>query len=154
MKIMFFWAKKKDTKVFVILSLILILLIVLLLVVSWFVFDIYRNQNRKLNQPAFENKNLNTKEEFLDLSNKDPEVGGIVEKVSRHILLPATQFTVATVKDASSLLKENPVLYQYLKNGQKVLLYDTGAIVYDQEVDKIVDIIQFYAARQEKFFNK
>jgi len=144
--------KNKDFLLPILLS-ILVLVVLLLLILSWFVFDIQRNKGNNWARNATENK-LETKKEFLDLSNIDPEVGGVVEKVSQHILLPSKQFTVATVKDAVSLYKENPVLYQYIRNGQKVLLYDTGAIVYDETLNKIVDIIQFYAARQEKLLKE
>ncbi len=141
----------KEKKILLpILLSILILVVLLLIILSWFVFD--NKQNRKDICPqnaAVENK-LETNKNLLGLSNTDPEVGGIVEKVSRHILLPAKEFTVATVKDAEKMYKENPILYQYVKNGQKVLLYDTGAIIYDETLDKIVDVVQFYAARQEK----
>lgn len=90
------------------------------------------------------------KEDNLDLSNKDPEVGGVVEKVSKHILLPDRKFTVATVKDAEALIKSNPILYRYAKNGQKMIMYDTGIIVYDEGLDKIVDVIQFYNVYEQK----
>lgn len=146
---MIIFKKKNNFFLLPILLLILVLVVALLLVLSWFIFDIYKNKESRWTQQSQENK-LEQKKEFLDLSNTDPEVGGVVEKVSRHILLPAKQFTVATVKDATKLIQENPAVYQYLKDGQKVVLYDTGAIVYDEALDKIVDVIQFYSVRQEK----
>ncbi|HBX15958.1 MAG: hypothetical protein UU49_C0026G0010 [Candidatus Magasanikbacteria bacterium GW2011_GWC2_41_17] len=142
--------RKKEQKILLpILLLILILMVLMLLILGWFVFDIKKSGVNKWTQKTVES-NLAEKKDSLNLSNTDPEVGGVVEKVSRHILFPSKEITVATVKDAEKLYKENPVIYQYIKNGQKVLIYDTGAIVYDASIDKIVDVIQFYAVRQEK----
>lgn len=95
-------------------------------------------------------QNIVKSNEKLDLSNQDPQVGGVVEKVSKHILLPSREFTVATVKDAEKLIDSNPVLYRYVKNGQKMVMYDTGIILYDEALDKIVDVIQLYGAYEQK----
>ena len=95
-------------------------------------------------------KSLEEGKEFLDLSNNDPEVGGVVEEVSKHILLPAKEFTVATVNDANKLKQSNPILFQYIKNGQKLLVYETGIIVYDSVLDKVVDVIQYYPIRSQQ----
>ncbi|MEK7644009.1 MAG: hypothetical protein AAB390_01765, partial [Patescibacteria group bacterium] len=95
-------------------------------------------------------QNVEKTSEKLDLSNQDPQVGGVVEKVSKHILLPSREFTVATVKDAAKLIDSNPVLYRYVKNGQKMVMYDTGIILYDESLDKIVDVIQLYGAYEQK----
>lgn len=97
---------------------------------------------------------LTGKEENLDLSNDDPEVGGIVQKVSKHILLPDRKFTVATVKDAEVLIKSSPILYRYVKNGQKMIIYDAGIIVYDEQLDKIVDVIQMYNVYEQKLITE
>lgn len=151
---MLFTTKKKNSSFLVLLLSILILLVILLLVLSWLVFLVYKNQSKKDTVAVSEVQKTEINQNLLDLSNTDPEVGGVVEKVSRHILLPSKQFTVATVKDAAKLQQENPVLYQYLKDGQKVLLYDAGMIVYDEKIDKIVDVIQFYGVRQENLLKK
>lgn len=138
-----------------ILWAILILLFILVVGLCWYFFDVKSNQKfakEKVEQTAT-SVNLEKSKDFLDLSDNNPEVGGIVEKVSHLMLLPAKEFTVATVNDASNLLKENPVLFQYAKNGQKFLLYDTGIIIYDPAIDKVVDVVQFYNVRQQKLSN-
>ena len=85
--------------------------------------------------------NLEGKEEGkLDLSNTDPEVGGIVEKASKHILLPTGEITVAAVNDAEALRKSNPKAFQYVKNGDRLLISSEGVIIYDPLVDKVVDV--------------
>lgn len=134
------------------LLIILILLLVSVLILSWYIFDTNKNVNkqtaRDLSTTA---NNLEESKGFLDLSNNDPEVGGVVEKISRHILLPSKQFTVATVNDAEKLRQQaDSVLFQYVENGQKMLIYETGVIVYDPVSDKLVDVIQYYPARAQQ----
>ncbi len=147
--------ENKDTSktLLVILSAILVLLFVLVLILCWYFFDVRKNQVIGQNRLSATEVSVEKSKDFLDLSNNDPEVGGVVEKVSRHMLLPAKNFTVATINDASSLWKENPALFQYAKDGQKVLMYDTGMIIYDSVLDKIVDVVQFYNIRQQKLSN-
>lgn len=132
-----------------ILSAILVLLFALVLILCWYFFDVRKNQTINQGVSPTTETSMEKSKDFLDLSNNDPEVGGVVEKVSRHMLLPAKNFTVATINDAPVLWKENPILFQYVKNGQKVLVYDSGMIIYDPVLDKIVDVVQFYSVRQE-----
>ncbi|MBI5222047.1 MAG: hypothetical protein HY980_00940 [Candidatus Magasanikbacteria bacterium] len=132
----FFWA-------------VLLVLLILVLILFWYILDIscaVKSKDKKIEPTSMMEKN----KAFLDLSNTDPEVGGVVEKVSRHILLPAKQFTVATVKDADKLIQEDPVLFRYIQNGQRLLIYEAGAIVYDPLLDKVVDVIQYYPIRLQQ----
>lgn len=134
---------KKENKFF---WVILLVLLILVLILSWYILDIscaVRNEDKKIESTP----NLEKNKASLDLSHTDPEVGGVVEEVSRHILLPAKQLTVATVKDADKLIQADPVLFQYIRNGQKMLIYEAGAIVYDPILDKVVDVIQYYPVR-------
>lgn len=117
---------------------------------AWYLLDVVRVREEKANLTNPQEPVSLGKTEVLDLSNNDPEVGGVVENVSRHILLPAKQFTVGTVKDADTLIRANPVLFQYVRNGQKLLIYETGVIVYDPAVDKVVDVIQYYPIRLQQ----
>lgn len=131
-----------------ILLIILILLLILVLILGWYIFDVGKNESQDYTETI---ENLENNETFLDLSNNDPEVGGVVEKVSRHILLPSKEFTVATINDAEKLKQQaDPVLFQYVEDGQKALIYETGVIVYDPSLDKIVDVIQYYPVRLEQ----
>ena len=131
--------KKKLTVV-----MILAVLIIILLIFGWRIFD-NRNGSDKSEPPESDKveKVLNleeTKKASLNLSNKDPEVGGVVEKVSRLILLPDGEITVATVKDADMLRQKDPKAFQYVKNGDKLLISPMGIIIYDPILDKIVDV--------------
>ena len=130
----------------ILLGTIVFLLFIIFLTLAWYIFDVARgeSQNNLANSEAvsadasvFENS-----EETLQLSNKDPEVGGIVEKVSKHMLLPTGEVTVAIVKDAYTLRQQNPEVFKYVKNGDRLLLYQGGVIVYDLAVDKIVDAVR------------
>lgn len=137
---------QKKNKLQILLIVFVIILFVIVLALGWYIFDVLNGKMKQLETSGLSKNN----QEVLDLSNKDPEAGGIVEKVSKHILFPAKEFQVYTVNDASLLWKENPVLYQYVMNGNKIVAYDTGIIVYDQELDKIVDVVQFYGEREKK----
>lgn len=138
--------RKDKLQFLLIISVAILFMIVLTL--GWYIFDVLGGRMEKLKTMGLSKDN---KQEVLDLSNKDPEAGGVVEKISKHILLPTKEFQIYTVNDAPVLWKENPVLFQYIQNGDKLVAYDTGVIVYNQELDKIVDVIQFYSEREKKF---
>lgn len=142
--------EQKKNKLQILFIVSVAILFVIVLVLGWYIFDVLGGKVEKLETLGTAGLSEENKKEALDLSNKDPETGGVVEKVSKHILLPARDFQIYTVNDASILWKENPVLYQYVLNGNRLLAYDTGIIVYNQELDKIVDVIQFYGEREKK----
>lgn len=139
--------KRKKNKLQILLIISVAILFVVVLALGWYIFDVFGGKMEKL---ATTGLSKDSKQEALDLSNNDPEAGRVVEEVSKHILLPSRDFQVYSLNDASALWKENPVLYQYVQNGNKLVAYDTGIIVYDQGLDKIVDVIQFYGEREKK----
>ena len=121
--------------------------ILLVLGMGWYIFDVMNSKLEKFESftkvslDGGSSVNLEGKEEGkLDLSNTDPEVGGIVEKASKHILLPTGEITVAAVNDAEALRKSNPKAFQYVKNGDRLLISSEGVIIYDPLVDKVVDV--------------
>lgn len=130
-----------------ILVIILAVTIVLVLGLGWYIFDVMNNKLERFE--SFTKVSLEKeaavnlegeKEGKLDLSDTNPEVGGVVEKVSKHILLPAGEITVATVNDAEALRKQYPQAFQYAKNGDRLLISSSGVIIYDEVVDKVVDV--------------
>ncbi|MBI4427139.1 MAG: hypothetical protein HY569_01480 [Candidatus Magasanikbacteria bacterium] len=130
-------------------SLVIILAAVILIVLGlgWYIFDVMNSRLEKFESLAQVAAQKNSavdltekKEGTLNLSNTDPQVGGVVEKVSKHILLPAGEITVATVNDAEALRKENPKAFQYVKNGDRLLISSESVIIYDPAIDKIVDV--------------
>lgn len=134
---------RKDGLQFLLIVLVIVLFVIVL-ALGWYIFDVL---NGKLNRLG-KTDTINI-ENSLDLSKSDTEAGEVLEKVSKHILLPARDFQVYTVNDASILWKENPVLYQYVLNGNKLIVYETGMIVYDSMLDKVVDVVQNYPVRQQ-----
>lgn len=138
---------QKKNQLQLLLTISVAVLFVIVLALGWYIFDVLGGKMEKLATAGLSEDN---KQEALDLSNGDPEAGRVVEEISKHILLPARDFQVYTVNDATILWKENPVLYQYVLDGNKMIAYDTGIIVYDEELDKIVDVIQFYGEREKK----
>lgn len=76
----------------------------------------------------------------IELSNDDPSVGGVVKSVAKHMFIPRGDVTVGTVQNAEGLRKENPDFYAYAKDGDKVLYYPNGIILYDPVIDRIIDV--------------
>lgn len=66
----------------------------------------------------------------------------VVDSVSKHILLPAGEITVATINDADNLRSQVPGVYQYAKTGDKILLHPERIIIYDPVKDRVVDVIR------------
>jgi len=129
------------------LVIILAAIILVVLGLGWYIFDVMNSKLEKLESftkvslDGASNVSLEKKQEgTLNLSNTDPEVGGVVEKVSKHILLPTGEITVATVNDAEALRKGNPKAFQYVKNGDRLLISSESVIIYDPIVDKVVDV--------------
>lgn len=88
---------------------------------------------------------------YIEIADTDPEVGGIVEKVSKHILLPKGEYVVATVNDLEKLKEQIPGVFDYAKKGDKLLFYPNGMIIYDPVVDRIADVIRLGAPIEKVF---
>ena len=134
---------KKNSVLF--LLVVVCLLFVIVIFLAWYVFD---SKSTSATTASIPPTNLagvleETDSAKLDLSNKDPEVGGVVERVSKHMLLPKAEITVATVNDAEGLRRQDLFSFQYTRNGDKLLLYEGGVIIYDPVQDKIVDAVRF-----------
>lgn len=65
----------------------------------------------------------------------------VIEKVGKHMVLPYEQPKVVTVANVDDLRLEQPFFLQ-AKNGDKLLVYSTRVILYNPDLDKIVDIAQ------------
>jgi|SRR3989338_6629129 len=137
-------SKRKSLVPFLLIASLGSLLIVLVL--SWYLFDVAQ----------FQKKSDSEKLEKLPLDNSLAESTGeadnfpltvekVVEMVSRHILLTEGEITVVTITDIENLRQESQgsaILFQYAKNGDKLLFYDNGIIIYDPVLDKIVDVLR------------
>ncbi|MBI2989773.1 MAG: hypothetical protein HYY51_01100 [Candidatus Magasanikbacteria bacterium] len=128
-------------------SLISFLVVVIL---AWYMLD--RGVEDKAKVPFQENsqdflksRQTEATEPAEDTTGSGSEADLVVQAVSRHMLFPEGKITVATVLDASSLHEQNPIYFQYVKNGDKLLYYPHGVIIYDAVADKIVDIVRLYS---------
>lgn len=75
-------------------------------------------------------------------ASSDPKA--IVDKVAKHMLLPKGEIKLAAVTDVESLRKKNPGWFDFAKNGDILLHYAYGIIIYDPAVDKIVDVVRLF----------
>lgn len=78
--------------------------------------------------------------QISDVTGDDPTIVDIVKKVSRHLVLPDGRVTVVTITNLKALLQENPVFYRFAKAGDKVLIYQDRAILYNPDIDKVLDV--------------
>lgn len=67
----------------------------------------------------------------------DPQT--LIDAVSKHILLPEGEPTIATVENAEAL-KESQVFFAEAQNGDKLLIYADRAIIYNIEKDVVVNV--------------
>lgn len=67
----------------------------------------------------------------------DPQV--IVDKVSRHMVLPKGQPSLVTIANVELLKKDQPFFAQ-ASNGDKLLVYPDKVILYSPSLDRIIDI--------------
>ena len=75
------------------------------------------------------------------VTTNDPAISDLIAKIFKHIFLPSGQVIVETVVKPDDLRKANPVFYQFVKLGDKILIYSDRAILYDPVADKVLDII-------------
>ena len=132
--------------------------------------DSYEEKGRSLNQPKismFGLKDFKAKlllflfflfvvsttvailyyKEISDLK-KDPqkvaekEIKEIVEKVSRHMILPEGELPTAAVVSDPDILKKDQPFFNNAKKGDRVLIYANAlkAILYNPELDKIIEV--------------
>ena len=65
----------------------------------------------------------------------------VLERVGKHLVLPPEQPKVITIENVNDLRQEQPFFTQ-ANNGDKLLVYSTRVILYDPQLDKVVDIAQ------------
>ncbi len=73
----------------------------------------------------------------------DTTTAQIIEKVFKHVFLPSGNVKVASIVKLDELKKSNPIFYQFAREGDRVLIYSDRAILYDPEIDKVLDIAHF-----------
>ncbi|MBD3311827.1 MAG: hypothetical protein GF349_05070 [Candidatus Magasanikbacteria bacterium] len=64
----------------------------------------------------------------------------ILKRIGTHILLPTDEKpVVATITDADSLIQEQS-FYKDARNGYKVIIYSSKAIIYDPNNDILINV--------------
>ncbi len=129
---------------------IIIISLAFILTLSYLVFDknsddkiekVGQNTTQTQNDIGAEadqgNKN---KAEMNVTSASDPIVADLVEKVFKHIYLPSGDVKIETIVDVERLRANNPIFYQFAHDGDKILFYSDRAILYNPEVDKVLDV--------------
>lgn len=127
------------------ISIILILL-VLILTLSYYVFDgnsddrIEKAKQNITQIDAGADQGNQNKAEMNVTSASDPMAADLVEKVFKHIFLPSGDVRIETIVDVERLRANNPIFYQFARDGDKILFYYDRAILYNTEVDKVLDV--------------
>lgn len=96
-----------------------------------YTFQLYRESQKKITE-------LSSR---LEQGRQGSDDAGTVEKVGKHILLPDEQPKVVVVQNAETLKKEQP-FFSRAKDGDILLVYSTRVILYNPEIDKIIEIAQ------------
>lgn len=103
----------------------------------------YVNYTKRM-ELATELKKLSVKMEQLQTGNNPENVAeaqAIIEKVRKHIAIPAdVEPTVATIVDVEALKSRNE-FYANAKNGDHLIVTPTRAILYDPDTDMILDVV-------------
>ena len=117
-----------------VLTLILFLLAALAFV--W-AYNNYK-ESQKVIQDLKSNQNQITQDKKEELINK----------VKEHMILPEENPAVITIKDPEKLAKKEK-FFNKAKSGDTLLLYNSKAILYRSESDKIVDVQPVTTAENE-----
>ncbi|MDP2684219.1 MAG: hypothetical protein Q8P20_04115 [bacterium] len=141
-------------KLIIALSISSFAMLLIVVGLSWYVFDYSSKINKSNNDGAVaqvlmiedaggEVKDIKEKsEERFTKTPEDLSVEEVVEMVNRHMLLSDGEITVAGITNIEGLKTNYPNLFQYAKNGDKLLFYQLGIIIYDPVLDKIVDVMR------------
>ncbi len=71
-----------------------------------------------------------------------PEINRLIEKVSRHIVVSASENpTVATVQSPDLLRQQNPVFYKDVETGDRLIVWSDRAVLYSTKRDLILAAI-------------
>jgi len=147
--------KKEDSrmqKLVIALSISSFIMFVIVLVLSCYVLKY--SLGRKVIYNDFQKEKVDfikneakpkTEQEVIEEKIFLPEelsVEEVVKMVSKHMLLVDGDVTVASVTNIDGLRTDYPDLFQYAKNGDKLLFYQLGIIIYDPILDKIVDVMR------------
>jgi uncharacterized membrane protein YvbJ len=134
-------------KIIIILSVFVFVMFVIVLFLSWKVFFISKNSSNNKEKVISVEEDLDPGQkvaiedvDFEENESKDIDYNSltadeIIKMVSKHMLLAKGEAIVATVINADGLRAENNEIFKYAKNGDKLIFYKLGVIVYDPALD-------------------
>ena len=121
---------------------IIYILLAIILVGAWWFFDNNSSADDAAQSDTGSAQEVKSEINFPEGTNE--EVKTVITKVSKHILFPDTNLRVSTVTDAEEFKKQDPIRLQFVENGHRLIQTSHGIIIYNEEIDKIVDIVRVY----------
>jgi hypothetical protein len=121
---------------------IIYILLAIILVGAWWFFDNNSSADDVAQSDSGSAQEVKGEINFPEGTNE--EVKTVITKVSKHILFPDTNLRVSTVTDAEEFKKQDPIRLQFVENGHRLIQTSHGIIIYNEEIDKIVDIVRVY----------
>lgn len=113
------------------LPLLLVVLVVLVVVLD---------QQRRAAQAEVQQLSLKLGQQG-DSAQNQQQANEIIAKVKQHMDLDTSvQPTVAAIVDVDKLRKQNS-FYNQAKNGDFLIVTPTRAILYDEQADKVIDVV-------------
>lgn len=109
-----------------------VFLVLFLAVLAGFVWS-YTSYHKAKKQIVY----LSTSEAQQEVAQK--EVEELINKVKRLIVLPEGQPVLATITDVENLSQQQP-FFSAAKNGDKLLIYPTKAVIYNPDDDILVNV--------------
>ena len=114
--------------------LVPVLLIVLV------IFVIVLDQQRRAAEAEVQQLSLKLGQQG-DSAQNQAQANEIIAKVKQHMDLDTSvQPTVATIVDVDKLRQQNS-FYNQAKNGDFLIVTPTRAILYDEQADKVIDVV-------------
>ncbi len=117
----------------------IILLLIFIGALVWFAFDYVdaKRQVALLSNPQAQQEAY------------QKEIEGVMERVSKLIILPAGIPRLATIKDAKALAAQQP-FFKNAENGDKILIYKDRAIIFNPTKNILVNVGPVYAQSGEQ----
>ena len=120
--------KEKNGKPLFIVSALL-----LLAVISFFVFILIKDTPISAQSPEIVKASILTEDGEVDFN-------AILMQLSQRMLLPQEEPFMAEINDVEAAREENSVFYASAKNGNILIMFSQLAIIYDSNIDYIVNV--------------
>lgn len=137
-----FMAIERKSLIFLIVGAVLTVLLVVLYLSFDIADDAQESRSSALTGGALAptTKNQGDDVRISNVTGDDPTIVDVVKNVSKHVALPDGNVTVATITNIENLRAIDPVFYERAQIGDKLLLYEDRAILYNPTIDRVLDI--------------